>query len=238
MSVIALIPARSGSKRIPNKNIKLLGGHPLVAYAIQSAIDSEIFNGIYVSSDSDRIGEIAKYYGAKFIKRPDKFAIDDSPDEEWIEHAFYEMIDYGVVVPYFYAILRPTNPFRTVRMIDRAWKWWDNVSIMKAVEPVKQHPYKMWDVNYNETEMTLFHDSHEHHFKPTQTLADCYIQNGSLEFRPIFNWYGKYQPFVTQGYEGFDLNTKEDWILAEALIEKGYTELPKIDKKPFNFIEV
>lgn len=238
MNLIALIPARAGSKRIPNKNIKLLGGHPLIAYAVQSALDSDIFDDIFVSSDSDRICEIAIHYGARFIKRPSEFATDTSPDSEWIEHAFDVMADCGAVIPPYYCILRPTNPFRTAAMINRAWNEWDHTSIMKAIEPVKQHPYKMWGHWWGKYIEPLFDLKNNVHLNPTQTLGKFHVQNGSLEFRPITKFSGYYQPFITQDYEGFDLNTIEDWILAEALIEKGYAELPKIDKKPFNFIEV
>lgn len=228
--VIALIPARSGSKRILNKNIRLFFGHPLLAYAIQSAIDAEIFNDIYVSSDSDRILEIAEYYGAKSIKRPDEFAGDNSPDSEWIDHALSLVKDL-----YFYAIIRPTNPFRTGDMIKKGFEQWDKVSIMKAIELVKQHPWKMWKVSKKYMDNYV---NNENHLEPTQTFREYYIQNGSLEWRPFYKVSQTYQPFLTQGYEGFDLNTIEDWILAEALVEKGYAKLPEIDRRPYDFTTV
>ena len=80
-NIIALIPARSGSKRIPNKNIKYLNGHPLIAYSIISAIDSGIFDRIIVSTDSNDIAKISEYYGAEvpFI-RPENISTDNSPD--------------------------------------------------------------------------------------------------------------------------------------------------------------
>jgi N-acylneuraminate cytidylyltransferase len=227
MNIIALIPAREKSKRIPNKNIKNFFGHPLIAYAIDQAIKAEIFNGIYVSSDSEEIGKIAEYYGAKFIKRPDKYATDISPDAEWIEHA----LQYCLACDAF-MILRPTSPFRMAETIKRAWKEWDKTHCMKAIEKVKQHPDKMWKIlSYN---LMWAMGIPGAHLQPIQNLEEIYIQNGSLEIRPIQIANGReihYQPFFTENYEGFDLNFPEDWILAEALVERGLAKVPWIIKE-------
>ena len=85
---VALIPARSGSKRVKNKNINILEEHPLIAYTIQSALSSNIFDEIIVSTDSVEIKEISEYYGANvpFI-RPEEYAEDTSPDIEWVKHS-------------------------------------------------------------------------------------------------------------------------------------------------------
>ena len=106
--MIALIPARSGSERVKDKNIIKLFDHPLMAYTIDVALKSQIFTDIYVSSDSDLYLEIAEYYGAKTLKRPVELAKSTSPDQEWIDHAFTHIVKQN------YAILRPTNPFRTI----------------------------------------------------------------------------------------------------------------------------
>ena len=85
---IALIPARSGSKRVKNKNINKLKEHPLIAYTIQSASDSNLFDEIIVSTDSEDIKEIAEYYGANVpFMRPKEYAEDPSPDIEWVKHS-------------------------------------------------------------------------------------------------------------------------------------------------------
>lgn len=225
MGIIAFIPARSGSKRIPDKNIRPFFGHPLIAYAIQTAFDSEIFDHVFVSSNSNEIGKIAKYYGAEFIKRLEEYAMDTSPDAEWIEHAFEQL------EPSRYAILRPTNPFRTAETIRKAYKQWDVHTPMKAVEPAKQHPKKMWRLSG----MTMMaHEWGNDHLKPIQVFNPLYIQNGCLEFRPYYYQHKViYQPFITEGYEGFDLNTPDDWLLAETLVEKGLVTLTEIRKEPY-----
>ena len=85
-SVVALIPARSGSKRVPGKNIRRLGPHPAMAYTIAAAIESGIFADVIVSTDEEQYSAIARHYGASVpFLRPAEFAGDSSPDIEWIE---------------------------------------------------------------------------------------------------------------------------------------------------------
>ena len=222
--LIALIPARSGSKRIPNKNIRILFNHPLIAYSIQAAKDAGIFDGIYVSSDSEEIGRIAEYYGAIWIKRPAEFATDNSSDAEWINH-------FISIIKLFncFMILRPTSPFRIGETIKRGWSEWDHQHCLKAVEKVKQHPAKMWRIHSNKTMLNYLEKNW--HLQPIQNLEQLYIQNASLEIRPIMHIFGfdsYYQPFFTQGYEGFDINEEIDFMLAELLINKGLAKLPEI----------
>ena len=87
LSIYGLIPARCGSKRVPDKNIRKLNHHPLMAYAIRSAIDSGIFDSVIVSTDSEAYADIARHYGAEVpFLRPTELAGDKSPDIQWIEH--------------------------------------------------------------------------------------------------------------------------------------------------------
>ncbi len=228
MKVVALIPARANSKRIPGKNIRPFFGHPLISYAIDSAKKVGIFSGIYVSSDSEEIGKIAEYYGAEWIKRPTKLAKDNSADCEWIANAMTQ------VLCDVFIILRPTNPFRTDETIKRAWEQWHKRSI-KAVEPVKQHPSKMWDV-FTKKRMQPVEGIQFNHLLPFQKLRKVFIQNGCLEIRSASNCYGyvfDYQPFFTEGYEGFDLNTELDWITANVLVERHMVPWPKIERTPY-----
>src|SRR5687768_6175754 len=111
-SVVALIPARAGSKRLANKNIRLLAGHPVIAYTIAAARESGIFDAIIVSTDSAEYAEIARHYGAEVpFLRPAPMAGDLSPDIEWIEHALGELREHGREFDCF-SLLRPTSPFR------------------------------------------------------------------------------------------------------------------------------
>lgn len=235
MNITALIPARANSKRIPGKNIKDFFGHPLLSYTIKQALNSNIYNRVIVSTDSKEIGEIAMKYGAEWYSRPDIFARDDSPDIDWIKNVL-GIFDKR---PDILCILRPTNPFRTKKMlIESMKKFTDGIGFdsMRAIEPVKQHPNKMWQRIGSCIEPVLNNfDSNDEFTKPTQSLPEYFVQNGSLEIlwtRTIEKWGnvcgGNIMPYFTEGVEGFDLNTPEDWILAEELVKRKMVKLPEM----------
>ena len=133
---VALLPARGGSKRVPNKNVRRLGPHPLIAYTIRPAIESGVFDAVVVSTDSRETAEIARHYGAEVpFLRPAAFAGDLSPDIEWVEHALATLEAMGR--PYdCFSILRPTSPFRTAATIDET----DAASGVWRVEQVIDDP--------------------------------------------------------------------------------------------------
>ena len=146
---VALIPARSGSKRVPDKNIKLLAGHPLIAYSISAALQSGVFAAVIVSTDSERYAEVARTYGAEVpFMRPAEYSGDTSPDIEWVEYTLRRLAAEGRRYDCF-SILRPTSPFRLPETIQRAWAEFcaeTGVDSLRAVEKCSQHPAKMWVV--------------------------------------------------------------------------------------------
>ena len=86
-SIVGFIPARAGSKRVVDKNVRLLSGHPMIAYTIRSAIDSGVFDRVIVSTDSERYAAVARHYGAEVpCLRPPEIATATSPDIEWVVH--------------------------------------------------------------------------------------------------------------------------------------------------------
>jgi CMP-N,N'-diacetyllegionaminic acid synthase len=225
-NIVALIPARGGSKRLPRKNIKRLGGHPLIAYSIEVALQSKIFDGVYVSTDDLETEAIATHYGATVIKRPKDFAKDDSPDIEWITHALANIPKSD-----YFMILRPTNPFRDLAMIQRSCVSYNNNCWMKGIQEVTEHPDKMWEMDNN---IMITMNMHWRHMLPTQYLPVVYIQNGSIEIRPTGNIEPVFmQPFFTEGIEGYDINTEKDWIYALHLVTTGKVKLIEIDKEPW-----
>src|SRR5262245_25710411 len=120
-SVVALIPARSGSKRVIDKNGRVLSGHPLMAYAIASARASGVFDAVICSTDTERLAQIARHYGAEVpFLRPAEFATSISPDIEWVEDTLKRLKAQRRSYDCF-SILRPTSPFRTTDTIRRAW---------------------------------------------------------------------------------------------------------------------
>lgn len=241
-SIIALIPARSGSKRVADKNIRLLAGHPLLAYTISAAKQSGIFSSVVVSTDSQEYASIAKQYGAEVpFLRPAEISKDLSLDIEWVEFTLQKLRDIGREYDCF-SILRPTSPFRLSSTIQRAWQEFNNevgIDSLRAVEKVKEHPGKMWIVRGNRMNPLLPFGPKEQpwHSAPYQALPEIYSQNASLEIawsRVVLN--GKtiagdvIMPFFTNTYEGFDVNHPYDWELAERLVTNGEAKLPCIEK--------
>jgi N-acylneuraminate cytidylyltransferase len=244
-SIVGLIPARAGSKRVKNKNIKPLDGHPVIAYTIAAARASGIFGDVVVSTDSEQFAEIARHYGASVpFLRPDEYAGDRSPDIEWIEHTLGRLRDEGQRYDCF-AILRPTSPFRKAETIQRAWQTFlaeDGVDSLRAVEKCKQHPGKMWVVRGHRMFPLLPIGPKEQPWHSSQypTLPEVYVQNASLEIawsRVIFENRtiagDSYVPFITEGDEGYDVNDVADWVYAEYMLANGEASLPRVSQPAF-----
>jgi N-acylneuraminate cytidylyltransferase len=243
---IALIPARAGSKRVENKNVYRLNGHPLIAYTISAAIDSGIFEKIFVSTESAEYAEISKHYGAdvEFL-RPKDYATDESPDIEWVEFSLRELSKRGQNFDYF-SILRPTSPLRTSSTIQRAFGEFlsdESVDSLRAVELCTQHPGKMWRIVDNRLVPVMARqDSGVDWFSsPTQTLPEIWVQNASLEFAHVScvlnerSITGKaILPFKTKFPEGLDINRPEDIARVEGLVSQSAESLPRIKQRPFD----
>lgn len=242
---VALIPARSGSKRLPNKNIRLLAGHPTIAYSITSALQSKTFAAVVVSTDSEQYSDIARYYGAEVpFLRPPELAGDTSPDIDWVEFTLKRLQAEGRHYDCF-SILRPTSPFRGSHTIQRAWAEFlaeESIDSLRAVEKCKQHPGKMWVVRGKRMMPLLPLNPAELPWHSSQyaALPEVYVQNASLEIawsrvvfetRTISGW--QLMPFFTTDYEGFDVNQLYDWQYAEELVRTGQATLPMIAQSPY-----
>jgi CMP-N,N'-diacetyllegionaminic acid synthase len=244
-SVVALIPARSGSKRVIDKNAKTLGGHPLMAYAIAAARASGVFDAVICSTDTGRLARIAHHYGAEIpFLRPAEFATSTSPDIEWVEDMLKRLKAEGRTYDCF-SILRPTSPFRTADTIKRAWAEFlaeEGVDSLRAVEKVSQHPGKMWMVQGKRMLPLLPHGPKEQPWHSSQmaALPEVFVQNASLEIawsRVVFDGRtiagSSVMPFFTDEAEGFDINNQYDWDYAEAAVAQGKFTLPKVAEAPF-----
>jgi N-acylneuraminate cytidylyltransferase len=247
-SAVAFIPARGGSKRVAGKNVRRLGGHPMLAYTIAAALDSGVFESVIVSTDADEIAAIARHYGAEVpFLRPADFAGDMSPDIEWLEHTIAELGVRGRAWDCF-SLLRPTSPFRTAETIRRAWALFTSqagVDSLRAVERCTQHPGKMWVIRGRRMFPLLPFGPEEQpwHSTPYQALPPVYVQNASLEIawtrvvrerRTIAG--DVVVPFVTDGHEGFDINDAYDWMVAERLLEDGAATLPDVRQSPHDVV--
>ena len=245
-TIVALIPARAGSKRVRDKNIRLLAGHPGIAYTIAAAVQSGIFADVIVSTDSEHYAKIAAYYGAEVpFLRPETLAGDRSPDIEWLQYTLDRLRDEGRSYDCF-SILRPTSPIRLPETIQRAWQAFTaetGVDSLRAVEKCAQHPAKMWVVRKNRMMPLMPFGPAEQPWHSSQypSLPEIYVQNASLEIawsRVVFEEHtiagNVVMPFFTENYEGFDVNNPYDWKLAEHLVEAGNARLPAVPQDPYS----
>ena len=240
---VAFIPARSGSKRVPNKNIKPLGGHPMLAYTVRAAIDSGVFDAVICATDSEQYADVARYYGAEVpFLRSSEISGDKSPDIEWVVWVLNALKEQGRDYEIF-SILRPTSPFRLPETIQRAWKLFtqdNSADSLRAIEKCKQHPGKMWVIRGQRMlpVMPFTNGNTPWHSSQYAALPEIYAQDASLELAwsrvPLESGSIAGEaiiPFVSQGLEGFDINEPEDWLLAEHYLAKGEACLPSI-KQP------
>jgi CMP-N-acetylneuraminic acid synthetase len=244
-TIVALIPARSGSKRVPDKNIRSLAGHPVMAYTIAAALQSGIFADVIVSTDSEHYAEIARHYGAEVpFLRPLEIAGDISPDIEWLAYTLEKLEENDRKYDCF-SILRPTSPFRMPQTIQRAWQTFlaeKGIDSLRAVERCQQHPGKMWVIRGKRMLplLPLSPPEKPWHSSQYQSLPEVYVQNASLEIawtRVVFEQRtiagSVIMPFFTKEHEGFDVNNPYDWKLAEHWISIGDAKLPHVSQNPF-----
>jgi CMP-N,N'-diacetyllegionaminic acid synthase len=236
-SAVALIPARAGSERVREKNVRSLAGHPLLAYAIATARRARVFDRVVCSTDSTKIADVATRYGADVpFLRPASFATSTSPDIEWIAHALDQLDEHYDL----FAIVRATNPFRGPDVLQRGLEQLlatPEADSIRAVELVKQHPGKMW-VLEGKTMRPLLDQSHldtAWHAGQYQALPRIYVQNSALEiaWTRVVSQTGTREgrvvaPYLTNGYEGFNIDDEEDWERARRLLDAGEVSLPDV----------
>lgn len=238
---VALIPARSGSKRVSDKNIRALAGHPLLGYAISGALSSGCFDRVLVSTDSEAYSEVAIRYGAEVLAlRPVEISGDTSPDIEWVADSLERLRSAGDI-PELFSILRPTSPFRLGSTIRRAWDLFTkdgDADSLRAVERVSQHPGKMWIVRGSRMSplLPLGTDTAPWHSSQMASLPPVWVQNASLEmaWTKVVADTGtiagnSVMPFMTEGWEGLDINSELDLRIAEQLVADGLAVLPPIE---------
>ena len=235
---VALIPARAGSKRIPGKNIRLLAGHPLLAYSIAAAQESGVCDRIICSTDSEEFAEIAISYGAEVPGlRPADLSTDGAHDIGFVRHAIEEWLDDSIE---FVTLLRPPNPLRRGPSIALALEslggtsWADSI---RALRPVSEHPGKMWRVD-EKGEATTYLDQGGSYNGPTQDLEKLWVQSSALEIvrknsvlRHNSISGDRVMALELPGREGLDLNSDLDWLVLETLVNAEPDLLPVPQKR-------
>jgi len=222
---LALIPARSGSKRLKDKNILLLRGKPLIAYTIESAIKSGVFDKIIVSTDSSKIAEIAGKYGAEvpFI-RPKELATDETSAVDVILHALQFLNNRGEKYDYF-ALLQPTSPLRTAEDILNAVNllFEKNANSVVSVCEIEHSP--LW-MNTLPNDLSLEGFIREKR-KRRQDLPRFYRLNGAIYLASVGyflrekDWFKeKSYAYIMPRERSVDIDDYVDFKLAEVLIEE------------------
>lgn len=183
LKIIAIIPARSGSKTLPNKNIKLYKGIPLFVHSIKIALESKYISDVYVSSDSEEYNKIALEYGAKIILRPKNISDDLSPDID----TFIHFLNESKLNPDIIIHLRPTYPNRNINLlndcIEQFLNYYKNYDSLRTVQKIDKTPYKMYYIENNN--LIPFIKSYKNYVEPynqaRQIFPDSYIHNGCID---------------------------------------------------------
>ncbi len=237
MEVLALIPARGGSKSIPRKNIRPFAGQPLIAYSIAAALASETITRVIVSTDDEQIAAISRSYGAETpFLRPGELSMDNTPDLPVFQHALHWLADNQDYHPEIIVQLRPTSPLRPVHYIDQSVYHLIERPQADAVRTVCipfQNPYKMWRIAPDGFLEPIIHiDLPEPYNLPRQALPEIYWQPGYVDTAWANTILTKDSmtgerilPLVMDSSEWIDIDSYDDWRRAERLLESGEIRL-------------
>ncbi|GMQ55721.1 hypothetical protein AN1V17_01130 [Vallitalea sediminicola] len=238
--IVALIPARGGSKRIKNKNLRSINGKPLIGYAIEHALSSTRIDEVYVSTDSEVIADVGKNYGAKIpFLRPEELAKDSSTDYDVFKHFLEWYKNENGVYPKLIVQIRATSPLREPMMIDKAIEIIENDSkadSLRSVSKPHQTPYKMWRIENNFLKSIIEYDNEGFYDMPTQSLPTVYGQDGFVDIikpRTIIelkSMAGENIIGFTEHKMAIDIDNIKDLHLAE-LIMKDYNNSYSIINK-------
>ena len=231
--VLALIPARGGSKSIPQKNIRDFAGYPLIAYSISAGLAARTVDRVIVSTDDEEIAELSRRCGAEIpFMRPVEHSQDDTPDLPVFKHALEWLAWHEGYRPDIVVQLRPTSPFRRVGHIDGAVELLiarPDADAVRTVCVPFQNPFKMWQIDSHGFMRPLMKtDYPEPYNMPRQALPDVYWQTGYVDatWRKTIlekdSMTGEViLPLIIGAEEWVDIDSTDDWRRAERLLETG-----------------
>lgn len=230
--ILGIVVARGGSKSIPRKNIKPLGGKPLIAWTIEQAKKSGIFDRIILSTDDEEIAEVGKKFGAEVpFMRPKELAEDATPTLPVLQHAVRRLKENENYSPDFVAILQPTAPFRRPEHFKEAFELLEktNADSVISVAEIPGHSHPMWALKINESKIARLFVTGEHVRKRIprrQELPKAHVNSGhiyifktGLLFGEEPNFYGdKVAAYVMDEKYCVNIDTLRDWEEAEKKI--------------------
>jgi YrbI family 3-deoxy-D-manno-octulosonate 8-phosphate phosphatase len=234
MQILALIPARGGSKSIPRKNIRPLAGYPLVAYSIAAAVQAKLISRTIVSTDDEEIAQIAQGYGAETpFLRPLEYALDNTTDFPVFTHALSWLKENEGYQPDIVVQLRPTSPIRPPDCVDQAVQLLldhPEADSVRGVIPSGQNPYKMWQVNEQGRMIPLLplEGIPEPFNTPRQSLPHTFWQTGHIDAIRISTILQKKSlsgevilPLYLDPRYAIDIDSLRDWQRAEWVISQA-----------------
>jgi N-acylneuraminate cytidylyltransferase len=233
--ILALIPARGGSKGIPRKNIRNFAGYPLIAWSIAAAKQSELVTRIIVSTDDEEIAAVAREWGAETpFLRPAEFAQDKTTDLPVFEHALKFLEEIEGYHPDIVIQLRPTSPIRPKGMVDSAIRILLNhpdADCVRGVVPAGQNPFKMWRFNGEDKPLNPLLEVEgiaEPYNAPRQILPSAYWQTGHIDAIRVATIAQKNSltgdviyPLTIDPKYTVDIDTLPDWAKYEAVVYSG-----------------
>lgn len=228
--VLAIIPARSGSKSVIDKNIRLIAGKPMIAYSIEHGLKAECIDRVIVSTDSEKYADIARKYGAEvpFI-RPAEYATDTALDIDVFRHALTFLKENEGYEPDIVVQLRPTYPIRRISDIEAMVKYMrehPDVDSMRCIAPAKEVAYKMWFKDDDGMLSPIMKDIPECYNMPRQQLPKIYYQNACIDVvrASVILEQNSMSGKKIAGYEmdeNFDIDTEEEFKKAAEFISKN-----------------
>jgi CMP-N,N'-diacetyllegionaminic acid synthase len=230
-NVVAIIPARSGSKRLPGKNIKLLAGKPLINWTIEAAISSNIFSRIIVSTDSEEIAEVAREAGADIPwLRPDHLATDTSTSFDVVEHAVNTLQAENEVFDAI-MVLQPTSPFRSLASIRKAAELFESFHQERSIVSVGPAPAHPAWCNFRDDDGKLLpclETPTDSRLLRSQDLEPVYVYNGLIYMSSVWSLMqhkailspNTYSLVIDDEIENIDIDNGFDWLFAEFAAQK------------------
>lgn len=203
--IVAVIPARGGSKGIPKKNIKILCGKPLITWSIEAAKESRYIDEIVVSTENIEIAKVADCEGVEILWRPEKLATDTATTISVLQHVL-EKIEADIVV-----LLQPTSPIRINNLIDKAIKRFLDSGADSLATGFISHMYG-WDSSINNT--------------PRQGLTGWFHDDGNVYVHKVAHlkegkWFGdKREKMIIDKYYNLEIDDEIDFLITETLIKK------------------
>ncbi|HBI62959.1 MAG TPA: hypothetical protein DDY31_17445 [Lachnospiraceae bacterium] len=226
--VLAIIPARSGSKSVKDKNIRLIDGKPMIAYSIEHAQQAKCIDRVIVSTDSEEYAAIAREYGAETpFLRPAEYATDTALDFDVFFHALSYLEREEGYIPELVVQLRPTYPIRKIEDIDAMVAYMRghrDVDSMRCIAPAKEVAYKMWHKDEQGMLSPIMRDIPECYNMPRQQLPKVYYQNACIDVirTEVITMKHSMSGEKIAGYEmddNFDIDTEEEFQKAEEYIK-------------------